>query len=202
MWRRPRITGLPLQRLSESDRFFLEEVFSLEEVWLVVSSFDGNKAPGQDGFNLNFIKENWKVIKDDFMCFMIDFHHNRAIVKELNQTFIVLIPKCLKPEVMKVFRPISLVSSLYKVLVKVLANHLKKVIGSVVGENQMAFVQDRHILNSFVLAEEIIHHWKWSKDGGLMVKLDFEKAYDRLDHNFLDDILNDMGFGWKWREWM
>ncbi|KAK2634507.1 hypothetical protein Ddye_029299 [Dipteronia dyeriana] len=195
MWRRLRITGLPLQRLSELYRVFLEEAFSLEEVWLVVSSCDGNKAPGPDGFNLNFIKENWKVIKDDFMRFMIDFHHNGAVVKELNHTFTTLIPKCLKLKVMKDFRLISLVSSVFKVLAKVLANRLNKVIGSVVGEHQMAFVQYRQILDSFVIVEEIIHHWKMSKDGGLMVKLDFEKTYDSLNYNFLDDILNYMGFG-------
>ncbi|KAK2663529.1 hypothetical protein Ddye_002103 [Dipteronia dyeriana] len=201
-WSRPRITGLPLQRLSDSDRALLEEDFSLEEVWLAVSSCDENKALEPDGFNLNFIKENWKVIKDDFMCFMVDFYHNGVVVKELNQTFTALIPKCVKPEVMKDVRPISLVCSMYKILAKVLANRLKRVIGSVVGEHQMAFVQDRQLLDSFVVTDEIIHHWKKSKDGGLVVKLDFEKSYDSLDHNFLDNIISDMGFGEKWREWM
>ncbi|KAK3220869.1 hypothetical protein Dsin_014839 [Dipteronia sinensis] len=60
-------------------------------------------------------------------------------------------------------------------------------------------------LDSFVVAEEIIHHWKKKKRGGvggLLVKLDFEKAYDSLDHAFLDNMLNDMGFGWKWRQWI
>ncbi|KAK2656639.1 hypothetical protein Ddye_009691 [Dipteronia dyeriana] len=66
----------------------------------------------------------------------------------------------------------------------------------------MAFVQDQQLLDSFVVADEIIHHWKKSKDGGLVVKLDFEKAYDSLDYNYLDNILSDIGFGEKWREWM
>ncbi|KAK2654442.1 hypothetical protein Ddye_014298 [Dipteronia dyeriana] len=103
---------------------------------------------------------------------------------------------------MKDYRPISLVRSLYKILAKVLANRMKKVIGSVVGDFQMAFVRNRQTLDNFIIAEEIIHHWKKSKKGGLLVKLDFEKAYDSLDHNFLDDIMGDMGFGAKWRQWI
>ncbi|KAK2654443.1 hypothetical protein Ddye_014299 [Dipteronia dyeriana] len=66
-WNRPRISGLPLQKLSKPDRVFLEEDFSLDEVWLAVSSCDRNKALGLERFNLSFIKQNWVVIKDDFM---------------------------------------------------------------------------------------------------------------------------------------
>ena len=66
----------------------------------------------------------------------------------------------------------------------------------------MAVVRNRQILDSFVIAKEDIHHWKKSKEGGLMVKLDFEKAYDSLDHAFLDKIMSDMGFRKKWSQWI
>ncbi|KAK2637372.1 hypothetical protein Ddye_032164 [Dipteronia dyeriana] len=66
----------------------------------------------------------------------------------------------------------------------------------------MAFVWNHQILDSFVMAEEIIHQWKKSKEGGFLVKLDFEKAHDSLYHNFLDDTIRDMGFGEKWRQWI
>ena len=108
-WCRPRINGLPLKRLSMEDSVLLERNFSIDEVWETLSSCDGNKAPGPDGFNLSFIKENWSVIRGDFMKFMDEFHRNGSIVKDLNRSFIALIPKCVKPKVMKDFRPISLV---------------------------------------------------------------------------------------------
>lgn len=133
------------------------------------------------------------------MKFMDEFHNDGAIVKELNKTFIALIPKKVRREVMTNFRPISLVSSMYKILVKVLANRMKKVCGSVIGETHMAFVSNRQILDSFIITEEIIHQCKKDVGGGLMVKLDFKKAYDSLDHNFLDDMLDGLGFGRKWR---
>lgn len=73
---------------------------------------------------------------------------------------------------------------------------------SVIGESQMAVVENRQILDSFVIADEIIVFLKKSRDGGPVVKMDFEKAYDSLDHNFLDCMLEGMGFGVKWRQWM
>ncbi|KAK3227605.1 hypothetical protein Dsin_007467 [Dipteronia sinensis] len=62
--------------------------------------------------------------------------------------------------------------------------------------------KNRQITDSFVIAEEIIHKWKNETEGGLLLKLDFEKAYDSVDHNFLDFMMEGMGFGYKWREWM
>ncbi|KAK3189602.1 hypothetical protein Dsin_029163 [Dipteronia sinensis] len=197
LWRHPQIRSLPVKKLTKSESESLEEKFRKEEVWVALTSCDGNKALEPDGFNLNFVKENWSVICDDFMLFMEDFHGDGSIVKDLNKTFIALIPKCVKPITMKDFRPISLVGSLYKILAKVLANSRRKVINSVLGETQMAFVKSRHILDSFVIVEEIIHHWRKSKGRGILIKLDFEKAYDSLAHTFLDDMLSDMGFGWK-----
>ncbi|KAK3188531.1 hypothetical protein Dsin_028092 [Dipteronia sinensis] len=95
---------------------------------------------------------------------MDDFHLNGEIMKEFKQMFIALIPKCTKPETMKNFKPISLIGSLYKILAKVLANRMKRVTSSVIGETQMTFVKNRQILDSFVIAEEIIHHWKINKE--------------------------------------
>ncbi|KAK2651463.1 hypothetical protein Ddye_011319 [Dipteronia dyeriana] len=196
-WRRPTITGLPLKKLSCLENAFLEDKFSKGEVLEALRSCDGNKSPGSDGFNINFIKDNWEVIEGDFMKFMDEFYRDGSIVNELNRTFIALIPRCVKPKSMKDYWPISLVGSMYKILAKVLANRMRNVIRSVIGEMQMAFVRNRQILDSFIVAEEIIHHWKKKKDGGLMVKLDFEKAFDSLDYVFLDNMLKDMGFGWK-----
>ena len=98
--------------------------------------------------------------------------------------------------------PISLVGSMYKILAKILANRLKRVMNSVIGEAQMAFVQGRQITDSLVIAEEIINKWKWEKTGGLVIKIDFEKAYNSVDHGFLDSMMGEMGFGAKWRRWI
>ncbi|KAK2658615.1 hypothetical protein Ddye_005148 [Dipteronia dyeriana] len=105
-----------LKRLSNKEKESLEVVFSLKEVWLALSSCDSNKAPGQDGLNLNFIKAHWGEIQNDFMNFINDFNGDPSIVKKVNHTFIALIPK------------ISLVGSMYKILANVLSNRIKRLV--------------------------------------------------------------------------
>ncbi|KAK3206429.1 hypothetical protein Dsin_020475 [Dipteronia sinensis] len=136
------------------------------------------------------------------MNFMKEFHRDGEVVKDINRTFVTLIPKVGKLETIKDYRPISLVGSMYKILAKVLANRLRKKMNVIIGESQMAFVKGRQIIDSFVIAEEVIHKSKHEKEGGLLVKLDFEKAYNSVDHSFHDFMMEGMGFGIKWRGWM
>ncbi|KAK2652607.1 hypothetical protein Ddye_012463 [Dipteronia dyeriana] len=124
---RPAINGISVKQISDQNNLSLEAAFSSEEVWVALNNCDGNKASGPDGFNLNFIKNNWEIIKDDFINFLHEFSSNGAVVKDLNHMFLALIPKTKCPESLHDYRPISLIGSLYKVLAKVLANRLKLV---------------------------------------------------------------------------
>ncbi|KAK2638838.1 hypothetical protein Ddye_026633 [Dipteronia dyeriana] len=100
--------SLDLRHENVKERKSLEVIFSKEEAREALSSCNGNKAPEPDGFNLKFIKDNWDVIEGDFLQLLEDFHGDGTIVKVLNKTFIALIPKCVKQELVKDFRPISL----------------------------------------------------------------------------------------------
>ncbi|KAI9185839.1 hypothetical protein LWI28_011207 [Acer negundo] len=121
----------------------LERPFSKDEELEAVNDCDGNNAPGPDEMNLNFIKANWGEIEEDFMRFTLEFYIDGDLVKDLNNSFIALIPKYANPEAITHYRPISLVGLLYKVISKILANRLKRVMNSIIGENQMAFVANR-----------------------------------------------------------
>ncbi|KAK3212500.1 hypothetical protein Dsin_017206 [Dipteronia sinensis] len=92
-WKRPTISGLDLKVLAEVYRVALERPLNEDEGWAAVNGCDGNKAPVPNGLNLNFVKANWVSIKDDFMNFIEGFHKDGAIVKDINNTFIALIPK-------------------------------------------------------------------------------------------------------------
>ena len=72
----------------------------------------------------------------------MDFHERGRFVKNLNAIFFILIPKKRRAEDLKDFRPISLVRGLYKLLAKVLANRIKKVVGKVVSNSQNAFMEE------------------------------------------------------------
>ena len=93
----------------------------------------------------------------------------------------VLIPKKGGAEDIGDFKPISLLGGLYKLLVKVLANRLKKVIGKVVSPAQNAFVMGRQILDASLIVNEVIDSWQKRKEKGVICKLDIEKAYDSMN---------------------
>ena len=87
------------------------------------------------------------------------FFVNGAFIRSLNTTFLVLIPKKGGTKDLKDFRSISLLGSLYKILSKVLANRLKKVVELVVSEAQNAFVADHQITNASLITNEVIDYW-------------------------------------------
>ena len=103
---------------------------------------------------------------------------------------------------MKDFRPISLVGSVYKLIVKVLANRLEKVMHGLVNTAQNAFVEGRQILDASLIANEVIDLILMKKERGLLCKLDIEKTYDQMDWSFVLNVLQRMGFREKWSGWI
>ena len=110
-----------------------------------------------------------------------ELHDQSSFLKSLNTTFLILIPKKGGAEDLGDFRPISLLGGLYKLMDKVLANRLKKVIGKVVSPDQNAFVMGRQILDASLIANKVIDSWQKRKEKWLICKLDIEKAYDNIN---------------------
>nr|GEX01492.1 RNA-directed DNA polymerase, eukaryota [Tanacetum cinerariifolium] len=119
-----------------------------------------------------------------------------------NSSFIALILKIPDANTVKEFRPISLIGSLYKIVSKILANRLAGVLGDIVNEMQLAFIAGRQILDGPFILNEVLQWCKIKKKQSLIFKVDFEKAYDSIRWDFLDDILKNFGFGKKWCKWI
>jgi len=178
------------------------EVFSEKEVKEAVWQCEGSKSPGPDGFNFNFIKKSWKHLKVDFIAAIEAFHKTSHIPKGCNASFIALVPKVKDPSKLDQFRPISLVGAIYKVIAKVLAGRLKKVLPSIVDESQSAFIKDRGLIDSVLLANEVIEDLRRKGKSGLCLKVDFEKAYDSVRWEYMYDMLGRMGFHCTWIKWI
>ena len=121
-----------------------------------------------------------------------EFYTSDVVNGITNKTYICLIPK--KPS--KGFRPISLVTCLYKIIAKVLAKRLQTVFGETISKSQGAFVVGRQSLDVALVANEIIEDYRRCKNEGLVVKIDFEKAYDNVCWDFLDFVLHKEKFWW------
>lgn len=120
-------------------------------------------------------------------------------------TNIVLIPKVKFPESLGQYRLSSLCNFSVKVITKVLANRLKSILQEVISLNQSAFVPGRLIQGNILVAHEAFHALKLKKkglDGFMALKLDFNKAYDRVEWDFVDALMGKMGFHSKWVHWV
>ena len=200
---RANLVGLHFSRLNALEDENLEQQFTKAEVFNALNDLNGDKAPSPDGYTVAFWQSKWGTITEDVLKLFKDFFfETRKFVHGLNTTFIVHVPKKCGAEDLKDFRPISLVSSLYKLISKVLVNRLKNVISCVVNKAQNAFVEGRQILDASLLANEIIDSMVKEKETGILCKLDIEKAYNHISWNFLFTVLQQMGFGIKWISWI
>jgi hypothetical protein len=159
------------------------------------------KAPGPDGMPPIFYQSYWHVVGEDVTAAVLSCLNSGKIPASLNHSYVTLIPKTKSPEKVTEYRPISLCNVVYKLISKVLANRLKKVLPQVVSETQSAFVPGRMITNNVLIAFETLHHMhhqRSGKVGSMALKLDMSKAYDRVEWGFLKQVMTRMGFCDKW----
>ena len=162
------LEGLSFKQIGGEVAARLENCFSEEEVFTAVSILNGDKALGPDGFPIALWQFTWDFVKEEVIGFFSDFYEHNRFVRSLNSTFLVLIPNKGDAVDIKDFKPISLVGGMYKILAKVLANRLKRVVGQVVSKAQNAFVDGRQILDATLIANEAVDVLLWRKKRGFL----------------------------------
>ena len=135
----------------------LEKPFTQEEIDEVVKNLSTKKSPRPDGFNNEFLKACWDIIKLDVTELIIAFHAGNVNLESINTSYITLIPKKEVPMSPNDFRPISLLNGMLKIITKLLANRLQKVILKMVHINQYGFLKNRVIQDCLGWAYEYIH---------------------------------------------
>jgi hypothetical protein len=136
-----------------------------------------------------FYKKLWGVIKWWVMQMLEDFYDGKLNLSRLNYGVIVLIPKTREVVNIKQFRPIYLLNVFYKLFTKILASRLMEVVDDIISENQTTFIKGRNILEGVLILHEVIHELNTKKQSRIILKLDFEKAYDKLHWDFLEEVL-------------
>lgn len=124
--------GLEFDQIEGLERDWMERRFEKEEILHVVKELEGDKVPSPDGFSMAFYHHCWGVVEKDVLAVFEEFYQHSKFEKSLNATFIALIPKRMVPPIFKILDLLALVGSVYKILAKVLANRLKKVLDQVI----------------------------------------------------------------------
>jgi hypothetical protein len=182
--------------ISDEDNLSLCSIPTELEVFQALASLGSSKAPGPDGFTALFYKKYGYLVKVEVLNCIWNFFKNNSLLRNLNHTFLALIPKSSGSHAANQFRPISLCNIVYKIISKILANRLKPLLAKFISPLQSAFVPNRNIQDNTILAQELLHTFKLKrgKEGFMFLKLDMEKAFDRMEWKFILAILGKLGF--------
>ena len=192
----------PSDKLTKIEQQSLEVPFSLDEIKNAVFTSEPNGAPGPDGFTFKFYQAFWELISSDLYQLCMHFHGHKTKLTSLNRSIICLIPKEHEAKHITKFRPISLVNCSFKIISKILTFRLESIMHRIIDTSQAAFIKGRYILDNVILSQEIIHSCQADKAEGVIVKVDFEKAYDKINWHYLISILENRGFGSTWIQWI
>ena len=194
---------IDIPMLNEDQKEFLDCELSVSELSMALKEMSNDKSPGLDGFTTNFYKFFWADIK---LVVLESFNYSLKY-GELSETqkrgVLSLIPKNGKDtRYLKSWRPVSLLATDYKILAKTLATRLQKVISNLINPDQVGYIKGRHIGQNIRSIEDILLLSKKHNISGLLVLIDFEKAFDTVEWDFLFETLKSFNFGQTFRAWI
>jgi hypothetical protein len=182
------------RQVNDEENAALELTFTPEELDQVLADMKPDSAPGPDGFPVAFFKRFWESLKGPILAILNDFALGRVDISRLNYGIISLIPKVKGADTVKQFRPIALINVIFKFIAKAYASRLSPIAQRTIDRSQTAFIKGRCLHEGVLALHEIAHELRARKLRGLLLKLDFEKAYDRVDWGFLREVLLRKGF--------
>lgn len=185
-----------IRKIELSDCRYCDSPLTVEEVVKSITLLKNNKSPGTDGM----VAEFYKAFSDQLAPFLLQVFmesiKNGALPPSLTQGLITLIPKPNK-DVLFIdnWRPICLLNNDYKIMALVLAGRIKDVLDDIIDETQSGFMKDRHISNNIRLVLDLLDYSDLILDDSFILFLDFYKAFDTIEHDFIFLSLEHFGFG-------
>ncbi|CAA7042276.1 unnamed protein product [Microthlaspi erraticum] len=177
-------------RCGESMAQLLSAIPTDDEITKVFSSLPRNKAPGPDGFTMEFFASSWDLVGSDLVAAVKEFFTSSVMLRHVNATVISLIPKVPGAETLSNFRPISLCNTVYKVISRILSSRLKILTPEVVQRNQVGFVNGRLLCENVLLASELVRDFnRIGVTTRGCLQIDISKTYDNVDWRFVLTIL-------------
>ena len=181
--------------LSENESAALDAEITEGELKTQIFKSGLNKSPGPDGFTNEFYRILWFKIKTLLLNLMRHFFEHKHISQNHLMGIITCIPKGDKlRNKLKNWRPITLLNSIYKFYSGIWANRIKKNLPKLIGNSQTGFVQNRFIGENNRLTLDILKESELENLSGLLILVDFEKAFDSISWDYISKILNLFNF--------
>ena len=180
--------------LSEEGRELCEGGIGEREIEQAIKGLARNKSPGLDGLTAEFYVEFWEVLVPLLHVLFEQLGGREELPADMSTGVISILFKKGCREKLENYRPLSMLNTDYKMLARVLSNRIKRVIGTVVGGTQAYSIPGRDISDTVSSIRDVFGHMK-KEVGGVVVSLDLNKAFDRVNHTYLFRVLEKAGFG-------
>ena len=194
---------LDIPKLNDDIKESLEGEITLTELLSALKRMKNGKSPGSDGYTVEFFKVFWNEI-GEFILRSINYGYSNgemSITQKLG--IITCIPKGDKPrQYMKNWRPISLLNVCYKLASSCIAERIKSVLSTLINSDQTGFIPGRYIGENTRLIYDILHYTEEKDIPGILLLIDFEKAFDSVSWDFIKKVLDFFNFGPSITKWI
>ena len=192
-----------IPKLSTEEKGSIEGKISMSEASFSLKKMANEKSPGTSGYSAEFYKFFWKDI-GVFLVRAINFgFFTKSLSSTQKQGLITCLPKGKKPkQFLKNWRPISLLNVEYKIASACIAERIKKFLPKIIDEDQKGFVKGRFIGENIRILYDIMFYLEQQKQSGMILLLDFEKAFDSLSWSFIMKVLKYFNFGTDIQNWV
>ena len=194
--------GNPTKQLSEDSKNSLEDEITLVELFKALKLMPNNKSPGEDGIPIELYKVYFNIIGQDMLeVFQYGLERQELAYSQYLAVITLLYKKGTREDIRN-WRPISLLNTDYKILSKVLAERLKKVLPEIINSDQRGGVKGRLIGENIRLIEDILYEIENLEEDAIILLQDQEKAFDRVEADWLYACLKHFNFGDKYISWL
>ena len=188
--------------LSAPDSESCEGTLSTPEITDAMRGLANGKTPGSDGLPQEFYSKFWSLLSPHLLTVYNYSFATGCFSKSMQESVTRLIFKKGDRKNLKNWRPISLLNVDYKICSKALANRLSKVLSTIIQRDQTCSVPGRTIFENLSLLRDTLDYVNITNETGILLSLDQEKAFDRVDRSFLMNVFTTFGFGQDFQRWI
>ena len=175
---------------------------SLEESTIAIKKMKHNKSPGLDGISTEFYQAFWPLLGNLLTEVFSESYEHGYLPDSQRKAVLLLIHKKGNDDDITNYRPISLTNVDYRLLAFILAQRMQKVVDKIISNDQSAYIKGRYIGTNIRLVSDIIDYFDIVDESGVLLMLDFKKAFDSVEKNFLIKSLEYFNFGPSLIKWV
>ena len=199
------IENIKPNEIKQEDKYKLNKFISIQELWDSLKNMKNNKTPGNDGLTKEFYIKLWDTIGGDLVEVINNCFLEGELTTSQKDAEIKLLYKKGDKRLLKNWRPVSLLNVDYKILSSTISRRLTEILPHIITKTQGCAVKGRVIFENLRLIEDLIQRDEGNMEeweGGIIKALDLEKAFDRIEHDYMFEVLEKFNMGNNYIRWI